>query len=110
MGSCGRNWKRQSDGVVGELLKYQYRSKVRVVVAQTGKTLQSKTLYGTVPPCGGGGASSLDLDVKPPWKKYGLEVTAAQVNKYATTVFEAGGEVGSGGCACLASTDVRPQA
>jgi len=84
--SCGGNWKRESDGVVGELLKYQYRSKIRVVVAKTGKTLQTKTLYGTVPPCGGGGASSLDLDVKPPWKKYGYEVTAAQVSKYATTV------------------------
>jgi hypothetical protein len=86
VGSCGRNWKRESDGVIGELVKYQYRSKIRVVVAKTGKTLQSKTLYGTVPPCGGAGASSLDLDVRPPWKKYGYEVTAAQVNKYATTV------------------------
>lgn len=85
VGSCGRHWKR-TDGVVGELLRYRYKSKIRVVVAETGKTLQSKTLLGSVPICGGGKYSSLDLDVKPPWKKYGLAVTAKQVNKYATAV------------------------
>jgi hypothetical protein len=83
--SCGRGWKR-TDGVTGELLTWQYRSKIRVVVAATGKTLQSKVLFGSVPPCGGEGASLLDLDVDPPWKKYGMAVTAAQVNKYATAV------------------------
>ncbi len=83
--SCGRSWKR-TDGVVGELLIYQYKSKIRVVVAATGKTLQSKVLVGTVPPCGGGGSSLLDLDVDPPWKKFGYAVTPAQVSKYATAV------------------------
>jgi hypothetical protein len=85
VGSCGRHWKR-TDGVVGELLRYRYKSRVRVVVAQTARTLQSTTLYGSAPTCSGGKYSSLDLGVDPPWRKYGLAVTAAQVNKYATTV------------------------
>lgn len=83
--SCGRAWKR-TDGVTGELLLYQYTSKVRVVVAATGKTLQSKVLRGNAPTCGDGEYSLLDLDVDPPWKKFGLAVTPAQVSKYATTV------------------------
>jgi hypothetical protein len=83
--SCGRAWKR-TDGVTGELLLYQYTSKIRVVVAATGKTLQSKVLRGNAPTCGDGEYSLLDLDVDPPWKKFGLAVTPAQVSKYATTV------------------------
>ena len=85
VGSCGRHWKRQSDGVVGELVKQRYKMKIRVVVARTGKTLQTKTLYGSTPTCGGK-FSSLDLSVKPPWKGYGSEITVAQINKYATAV------------------------
>ncbi|MGZ5429566.1 MAG: hypothetical protein ACXWFS_11200 [Thermoanaerobaculia bacterium] len=68
------------------MVKYRYKSKIRVVVAKTGKTLQSKILYGSIPPCGGSKGYSLDLDVKPPWKEYGFAVTTAQVNTYATTV------------------------
>lgn len=85
--SCGRSWKR-TDGVTGELLVYKYKSKIRVVVAETGKNLQSKTLFGSVVPCIGGKYSLLDLDLKPPWKKFGFEVTDKQVNQYATAVSE----------------------
>jgi len=85
VGSCGRSWKREGDGVVGELLLHRHRMDVRVVVARTGKTLQTKALYGSVPTCGGK-FSSLDLNPKPPWKGYGSDVTTAQINKYATAV------------------------
>lgn len=85
VGSCGRNWKRKSDGVVGELLLQRYTMKIRVVVARTGKTLQTKALFGSVPTCESK-FSSLDLDVKPPWKGYGTKVTTAQINSYATAV------------------------
>ena len=87
VGSCGKNWRR-TDGVKGELVRYRYKSRIRVVVAATGKTLQSKTLYGSVPPCGGSKSkySSLDLSVKPPWKIFGFEVTDKAINKYATAV------------------------
>ena len=84
-GSCGRNWKRKSDGVAGELLLERYKMTIRVVVAKTGKTLQTKALFGSVPTCGGK-FSSLDLSVKPPWKGYGSEVTVSQINQYATAV------------------------
>lgn len=84
-GSCGRNWKRQSDGVAGELLLRRYKMSIRVVVVRTGKTLQTKALFGSVPTCGGK-FSSLDLSVKPPWKGYGSEVTVSQINQYATAV------------------------
>jgi hypothetical protein len=84
-GSCGRNWKRKSDGVAGELLLERYKMTIRVVDAKTGKTLQTKALFGSVPTCGGK-FSSLDLSVKPPWKGYGSEVTVSQINQYATAV------------------------
>ena len=53
MASCGGNWKRKSDGVAGELLLQRYKMTIRVVVAKTGKTLQTKALFGSVPTCGG---------------------------------------------------------
>jgi hypothetical protein len=86
-GSCGR-WKR-TDGTVGELGQYRHKSTIRVVVAKTGKTLQSKVLYGSVPPCGDAPADTWsipDMDEDPPWHLFGVEVTSAQVNKYATSV------------------------
>ena len=88
VGSCGR-WKRQSDGVWGELVKYRYKSTIRVVIAETGKTLQRKALFGSVPPCGNAPQDQYsipDMNEKPPWHLYGVEVTPAQVNKYATAV------------------------
>lgn len=85
VGSCGRNWTRKGDGMTGELLLQRYRMKVRVVLARTGKTLQTEALFGSVPTCGGK-FSLLDLSVKPPWKGYGSKVTRAQINTYATVV------------------------
>jgi len=88
VGSCGR-WKRQSDGVWGELIKYRYKSTIRVVIAETGKTLQRKALYGSVPPCGNAPQDQYsipDMNEKPPWHLYGVEVTPSQVQKYATEV------------------------
>jgi hypothetical protein len=88
VGSCGR-WKRQSDGVWGELVQYRYKSTIRVVIAETGKTLQRKALYGSVPPCGNAPEDQYsipDMNEKPPWHLYGVEVTPSQVQKYATAV------------------------
>lgn len=88
VGSCGR-WQRQSDDVGGELLQYRYRSTIRVVVAETGKTLQKKVLNGSIPPCGDAPEdqwSIPDMGEDPPWHLFGVEVTPAQVNTYATTV------------------------
>ncbi len=88
VGSCGR-WKRQSDGVWGELVQYRYKSTIRVVIAETGKTLQRKALYGSVPPCGNAPEDQYsipDMNEKPPWHLYGVEVTPSQVQKYATEV------------------------
>jgi hypothetical protein len=88
VGSCGR-WKRQGDGVWGELVQYRYKSTIRMVIAETGKTLQRKALYGSVPPCGNAPQDQYsipDMNEKPPWHLYGVEVTPAQVNKYATAV------------------------
>jgi hypothetical protein len=87
-GSCGR-WKRQSDGVVGELIKTRHTSTIRVVVARTGKTLQSQILYGSVAPCGDAPEdqwSIPDMNDDPPWHLFGIRVTNAQVNTYATAV------------------------
>jgi hypothetical protein len=85
VGSCGRTWKRESDGVVGELLLQRYRMAIRVVVARTGKTLQTKALYGSAPNCDSK-FSSLDLSTRPPWKGYGSQITRAQIDTYATAV------------------------
>jgi hypothetical protein len=88
VGSCGR-WKRQSDGVWGELIQFRYKSTVRVVIAETGKTLQRKALYGSVPPCGDAPQdqwSIPDMSKDPPWHLFGVQVTPAQINSYATTV------------------------
>lgn len=88
VGSCGR-WQRQSDNVGGELMQYRYRSTIRVVVAKTGKILQKSALYGSVPPCGDAPEdqwSIPDMGDDPPWHLFGVEVTPAQIDKYATTV------------------------
>jgi hypothetical protein len=88
VGSCGR-WKRQSDGMWGELIQYRYKSTIRVVVAETGKTLQRKALYGSVPPCGDAPEdqwSISNMNEDPPWQLFGVEVTPAQISSYATAV------------------------
>jgi hypothetical protein len=83
VGRCG-TYKRQSDGKVGDVYRYRYTQIVRVVVARTGKTLQSKTYYGSIPPCT---ASLVAFGAEPPWVILGDDVAAtAAINKYATAV------------------------
>lgn len=79
--SCG-SYTRGSDGVVGEVIGYQYAQALRVVVATTGRTLQSRTFYGMTPVC----ADTLSVLGPPPWKIYGDHVSADTINQYATSV------------------------
>ena len=82
LGSCG-TYIRKSDGRVGQVIRYRHAQVVRVVVARTGKTLQSKTFYGSTPTC----AKSLpDPGTSPPWRFYGNNVSDNAINKYATSV------------------------
>lgn len=84
--SCGI-YTRESDGVTGKLVRREYTREVRVVVAKTGKTLQTKAIAGAVDECPGTYSSAYgDLSGDPPWELQAHEVTEAQVNKYATTV------------------------
>lgn len=80
--SCG-NYKRDSDGKVGAVITYKYGETVRVVVAATGKVLQSTTIYGSSPSCA---KSFPDPGASPPWRVYGSDPSDATINKYATTV------------------------
>jgi hypothetical protein len=85
-GSCGK-YTRQSDGRVGKLIRRYWTKKVRVVVAATARTLQTKTVSGTVPKCPGTYSSAFgDLSGKPPWFIEGPEVTDEQISKFASTV------------------------
>jgi len=84
--SCG-TYTRKSDGVTGELLRSKWTQKIRVVVARTGKTLQTKIISGTVDKCPGSYASAYgDLSGNPPWELKNHEVTEEQINAYATAV------------------------
>jgi hypothetical protein len=82
VGSCG-TYKRESDGTVGEFIQYQATEVVRVVVARTGKTLQSNTFYGSIPSCSDQFVGSYG---DPPWGIYGDPVDYAGINKYVTAV------------------------
>ena len=79
VGSCGK-YKRVSDGKVGQVIRFRYAQVVRVVLASTGETLQSKTLYGKPPACGRKVALT---SAPPPWRTYGRVVTDAAVNTFA---------------------------
>lgn len=84
--SCG-TYTRKSDGVTGQLLRTKWTEKIRVVVAKTGKTLQTKIVSGTVDTCPGSYASAYgSLSGDPPWKLQNHEVTVEQINAYATAV------------------------
>jgi hypothetical protein len=48
--SCG-TYTRQRDGVTGEVIRYKEAQTVRILVAKTGKLLQSQTYYGSLPDC-----------------------------------------------------------
>jgi hypothetical protein len=69
-GSCGMALYR---GVTGQVVQYKYVDAIRVVVASTGRTLQSDTLYGSVVACDS------------TWRIYG-DHPDQQVNAYATSV------------------------
>jgi hypothetical protein len=80
VGSCGLY--KTEDGEVGEVVRYQDRLSIRVIVATTGKSLQTKILSGPVPTCPGtkswtSGSWGWTLKDK---------VTAQQIDEYARTV------------------------
>ena len=79
VGTCG-TYKRVNDGKVGQVNRFRYAQVVHVVVASTGKTLQSKTLYGKPPACGRKVALT---SAPPPWRTYGGDVPDGAVNTYA---------------------------
>lgn len=80
--SCG-TYQRQSNGVTGSVIRYKIGELVRIVVAATGKTLMSKTFYGTLPTC----ASEFDTPMMsgdPPWELDGDYPDIGAINTYAT--------------------------
>jgi len=83
VGSCG-TYTRRSDGVAGEIIRYKYTQKVRVIVAATGKQTGYKTLAGDTPSC----AKSLSLPISgpPPWNYYGGLPSDEAINTYAVSV------------------------
>jgi hypothetical protein len=82
VGSCGTY--TSDHGVTGKVITLKAKQAIRVVVARTGKTLQSRTLYGPAPSCAK--VYSISLGAPPPWPITGRSVTFAQINKYATAV------------------------
>ena len=83
IGSCG-TYRRKSDGKVGQLIRYKLSITVRIALAKTGKTLQSKTFYGSTPSCTQN--VSLPDSHDPPWQEYGSEVDDNAINNYITGV------------------------
>jgi hypothetical protein len=84
IGGCPYTYKR-TDGKVGTIIRYKQTITVRVLVASTGKTLQSKTFTGSSPGC----ADSIttdDLRDNPPWHLIGAAPADSTINGYATTV------------------------
>jgi hypothetical protein len=81
-GSCGIY--TMVKGVSGELLRRRDALKVRVVVARTGKTLQTTTLVGPKTKCPA--STGMVVGAKPPWAFLGDNVTADQIDKYAEKV------------------------
>ena len=82
VGSCGR-YKRAGDGRVGQVIRDKESITVRVVVALTGKTLQSRTFYGNVPACS---KSLPDPGTNPPWRISGNDPANSTINTFAVAV------------------------
>jgi hypothetical protein len=80
IGSCG--FYTTEDGKVGEIIRYQDGVSVRVVRADTGKTLQTKVLLGSVPKCPG---AKLWVTGNWGWTLTD-KVTPGQIDEYATAV------------------------
>jgi hypothetical protein len=87
VGSCG-TYTRRSDGKSGQIIRYRYSTAARVIVAGTGKTLQSKTYYGSTPAC----ASTLSIPASgsPPWALYGDGANRDAVNEMTMSLSGAG--------------------
>jgi hypothetical protein len=83
--SCGM-YSRASDGAQGEIDLYRNFKLVRVIVAKTGKTLQSKTFYGDTPTCATSISGVDNPDDSPPWILSGTYADTDQINSYATAV------------------------
>jgi hypothetical protein len=83
--SCG-TYTRQSDGARGQMIRYKRSSTVRVVVAQTGKDLQSKVFYGPVPACAKTLSNVDNPDGAPPWKISGYDADSGAINAWAVSV------------------------
>ena len=81
-GSCG-TYQRASDGKIGQVIKYRHTLTISVIVASTGKRLQTKVLYGPIPNCD---QSETVTSANPPWPIYGSLVSADAVNSYAEAV------------------------
>ena len=81
-GSCGTYTR--DDGVKGELLRLRDALKIRVVVARTGKTLQSTTLVGPKTKCPA--SEGVGEGAAPPWSFLGDNVTFDQIDEYAAKV------------------------
>jgi hypothetical protein len=81
-GSCGL-YKRGSDGKIGSVVKTRHTVTVTVIVAQTGKRLQTKVLLGPIPNCD---ASEMVSSGNPPWPIYGSLVSTEAINSYAEAV------------------------
>jgi hypothetical protein len=81
-GSCGIY--SLVEDVTGELIRLRDKVVIRVVVAQTGKRLQSQALYGPVPACPA--TQGVPLSATPPWHILGDSVTLDQIGEYATKV------------------------
>jgi hypothetical protein len=85
VGSCG-TYTRTSDGALGEIVRYRNFEVVRVVVAKTGKTLQSKTFSGNTPTCATSIYDVDNRDSNPPWKISGTYADNDGINAYAKAV------------------------
>ena len=85
IGSCG-SYVRESDGKVGQMIRYRQRDRVRVVVALSGKTLKTKTFLGPMPPPCGPSLSDLAFYLPPPWHAVGDPVPTETIDAYAKSV------------------------
>jgi hypothetical protein len=82
VGSCG-TYTRQGGGESGELIRWKSAQTVRILVAKTGKRLQSQVYYGAILACP---TDFQDMD-SPPWDVYGPEPDdQAQINAYVSAV------------------------
>ena len=82
VGSCG-SYRRFSDGKVGTVVRYHQAITVKIVVAKTGKVIQSKSFYGTTPKC----SSQVEISSDPPpWKIYGGYPSDAAISSWILAV------------------------